>query len=96
TAPTITVPGVYTITLTRTRASFTGNIDLKCFTTGNVAGDDQATCVVSPTTRTLNSGTPATATLTVTATRPGIYSVFVTGKDQTTGISHSVNVPFTI
>jgi hypothetical protein len=96
TAPTTTVSGVYTITLTRTNGAFTGNVDLECFTTGNATGDAQATCSLNPTTRTLNSGTPATSTLTFTATHAGIYSVFVKGTDQGTGISHSVNVPVTI
>lgn len=95
TAATTTVSGAYTITFTRTNTGFSGTLDVKCFTTGDATGDAQATCTI-PATRTLTSATPTTSTLTFTATRPGIYSVFVTGKDQATGISHSVNVPVAI
>ena len=94
TQATSTVPGVFTITLTRTDSSFTGNVQLSCVETGDATGDPQASCTLNPTTRTLNSGTPATSTLTVTASHPGIYSVLV--KGQSGAISHAVNVPVTV
>lgn len=57
------------------------------------------TATLNPTSRSLLAGGSATSTLTVTtstSTPPGQYSVTVTGKDASGGVSHSVTIPFTV
>ena len=93
TAPTTSVPGVFTITLTRTNSGATGTVTLSCIGTGDASGDAPISCSRNPTQLTL-SGTPTSSTLTVTATHAGTYSVLVTG--QSGAVSHSVNVPVTV
>ena len=94
TPPTTSASGTFTITLTRTNSGFSGNVNLTCAGTGDATGDPLATCSLNPTTATLNSATPATATLTFSAAKSGTYSVLVSG--QSGAISHSVNVPVTV
>ncbi len=95
TPATTSTPGTFTITLTRTNSGFSGSVTLLApATSGDAAGDPQASCSLNPTSVTLNSATPVTSTLTCNAAKSGTYSVLVTG--QSGAISHSVNVPLIV
>jgi len=61
TSPTTSVPGVFTITLTRTNSGATGTVTLSCIGTGDATGDAPVSCSRNPTQLTL-SGTPTSST----------------------------------